>query len=75
MNLKGNPTLLSLLSMGCRITLPDGRWLDGDTTNKYIGLGCENVGSLGSYDLSRDGLKRALDDRDFQKLCDEGFDE
>lgn len=62
--INGNPTIFELLQLGCRITLEDGRWLKGELQNKYIEIGSENC-YLGAYDLSLDGLNRALKDQDF----------
>jgi hypothetical protein len=61
----GNPTLLSLLSQGCTIRWDDGRSLSGDPKTGYIKI-ARNDAALGLYSLDRDGLRRALSDRDFR---------
>ena len=60
-----NPTLLSLLKMGCKITLPDGRWLNGEPSTGYLVAGFDPGGWVGRWCLDRTGLRNALCDRDF----------
>lgn len=59
--LQGNPTLLTLLEAGCRVTFPSGYSLHGDTRNRYIDLS-HQFGSDGLRSLSRDGVTEALCD-------------
>jgi len=56
-----NPTLLTLLEMGCKVEFENGYCLRGDTKNNYIC--CSNEwGADGLWGLNRNGLKSALND-------------
>ena len=63
-----NPTLLTLLKQGCKITFPSGYILSGDISNGYINTGF-NIGCGYSADglriLGRDGVSEALKDEKY----------
>ena len=63
---RDNPTLLSLLRMGAKITLPDGRYLEGEPATGYVKIG-RGEQWLGRYILDRKGLRLALADRDWRQ--------
>lgn len=54
--------LLTLLKEGCKVTWPDGYYLEGDPKTGYIDIGTESGGSDGLWALSKEGLKNALAD-------------
>jgi hypothetical protein len=72
--LSRNPTLLTLLRLGCRVTFPNGAWMQGDPETRFIDIGkadaplrpvtADRPDYRGVWSLCRTGLQRALTDRD-----------
>jgi len=58
----GNPTLLSLLKLGAKIEFADGRYLRPLLKERNIQAGSLTGGEVGSYPLTREGLRVALAD-------------
>ena len=56
-----NPTLFTLLRMGCFVIFPSGYVLTGDPTNGYIDLSTP-FGKDGCRSLSRCGVLESLKD-------------
>ena len=59
--MKNNPTLLTLMKMGCKVIFHSEFYPSGDTETKYINIGTA-FGHEGCWNMSRDGVKSALDD-------------
>jgi len=60
-----NPTILTLLEMGCKIKFPSGYVLEGDTRTGYINTGFDagcGYQSDGLRTLDKDGVGEALKD-------------
>jgi hypothetical protein len=61
-----NPTLLTLLKMGCQVRFPSGYILTGDPRTNYIDTsyddGCDGTIPDGLQSLNRDGLHLSLKD-------------
>lgn len=62
--LDGNPTLLSLLMAGVRVTFPDGSWLEGRAFSRpmLIGISSDGDGISSARPLNEDGLELAWND-------------
>lgn len=58
-----NPTLFSLLKIGAFIEFPSGVWLKGDPEDGYIKIGTDVGGSMGLWNLDREGLAQAMLDK------------
>jgi hypothetical protein len=56
-----NPTLLTLLKMGCSVEFPSGYKLTGDTENHDINLSTP-FGADGFYGMTIEGLAQSLID-------------
>ena len=65
-----NPTLLTLLKAGCKVTFPSGYHMSGDTARGYIDLGHE-FGPDGVRTLNRDGVLLSLEDERYYRKSQE----
>ena len=57
-----NPTLYTLLKMGCSVKFPSGYILKGDPQNDYIDLYYSEGYMDGLQHLTKEGLKKSLQD-------------